>query len=497
MPYLRYIDDTGQIQTKTLDTEQFIIGRAATCQLTIDSDMISREHVRIDLEGDGRYRIRDLGSRNKTHVNGEVITETLLTPGAIVRIGDWITEFVDDTADPEAIDLSFLTPDRSDPPHCQWIKMKAPLSLTASQIEQLSQLQGTQALTARPEDIADAALGNVLHHLQAERGLIAMRGDTKMDLKPLAHRALKRGDAASITPVSQSFIFAPVLQNVSGRYPETAGQLDTKLGYSMTALVAPLTHRGEILGVLYVDRPSTKKPFSATALQYCAAAGAHVGALVAQSAQNLVRFATREGATWLSTIRRLQTGLTANTPKHDSFDIATRCFPGRLRCGAFSAVIPIDQQRCGIVVIDGGGQGITGVAQSRAILTAIETALFLSEDALLDPGPMFNTISKLVASTKARQILPCVFVGIDMSSGKLAYVNAGGMPPLLMVSPGRRRSTSAARIASSWSPHRMRPRSSTTPMRSPSPSKAMPRSHFPAATASMSWARFSGTVGSG
>ena len=36
MPYLRYIDDTGRIQTKTLDTEHFIIGRAATCQLTVE-----------------------------------------------------------------------------------------------------------------------------------------------------------------------------------------------------------------------------------------------------------------------------------------------------------------------------------------------------------------------------------------------------------------------------------------------------------------------------
>ncbi|MCH8828700.1 MAG: SpoIIE family protein phosphatase, partial [Planctomycetes bacterium] len=32
---------------------------------------------------------------------------------------------------------------------------------------------------------------------------------------------------------------------------------------------------------------------------------------------------------------------------------------------------------------------------------------------------------------------PFAFVGIDMSSGKLAYINAGGKPPLLMVAPGR------------------------------------------------------------
>ena len=157
MAYLRYLDTTGQLQTKVLDAEHFVIGRAPSCQLTVESDMISREHVRIDLEGDGRYRIRDLGSRNKTYVNGELITETLLTPGAIIRFGDQILEFVDDSAEPERIDLEFLTPDRSEPPDCEWVKTKTPLSLTVSQIEQVSRLVGDEGLTTRAEDIADAA----------------------------------------------------------------------------------------------------------------------------------------------------------------------------------------------------------------------------------------------------------------------------------------------------------------------------------------------------
>ena len=260
MAYLRYIDGNDRIQVKALDADQFTIGRAETCQLIVDSDMMSREHVRINLEADGRYRIRDLGSRNKTYVNGELVTETLLTPGSIIRAGDAIVEFVDDSVNPDKIDLSFLTPDRTEPPHCQWIKTKTPLSLTLSQVENLSRLRGDQALTARSEDIADAMLGQIILDLQAERGLIAMRGDSKTELTPLAHRSLNRPSGGSMTPVSQSFILAPVLQGVSGRYPETAGQIDLKLGYAATGLVAPLTYRGDIIGVLYVDRPKSKNP---------------------------------------------------------------------------------------------------------------------------------------------------------------------------------------------------------------------------------------------
>jgi serine phosphatase RsbU (regulator of sigma subunit) len=437
MAHLRYIDGNGRIQVKALDADQFTIGRAETCQLIVDSDMMSREHVRINMETDGRYRIRDLGSRNKTYVNGELITETLLTPGSIIRAGDAIVEFVDDSVNPDKIDLSFLTPDRTEPPHCQWIKSKAPLSLTLSQVENLARLRGDQALTARSEDIANAMLGQIILDLQAERGLIAMRGDSKTELTPLAHRSLKRPSGGSMTPVSQSFILAPILQSVCGRYPDTAGQIDIKLGYASTGLVAPLTYRGDIIGVLYVDRPKSKKPFAPSALSYCAAAGAHAGAALAESSRNVVRFAAREGAGWMSNIRQLQTALTDPIPESDSFNLASKCFPGRLRCGDFAAFLPLDEQRCGLVIIDGGGQGITGLTQAAAIRTAICAAISVSDDALYDPAPMFNAINQLMATSRARQVVPCQFVGIDMASGKLTYVNAGGMPPLLMVAPGR------------------------------------------------------------
>ena len=240
-----------------------------------------------------------------------------------------------------------------------------------------------------------------------------------------------------MTPVSQSFIFAPILQGVAGRYPKTAGQMDTKLGYAVTAVVAPVTFRGDVVGTLYVDRPTAKKPFPSSALQYCAAAGAQTGALMGESTRKLARFAGREGATWMPIVRRLQSGLTTPVNSTDAFDAVMKCFPGRLRCGDFGGVVHVDEQRCGISIIDGGGQGISGITQSSAIRTSIETALAVSDDALTDPAPMFNTINRLLASSTVRQVLPCAFIGVDMAAGKLSYVNAGGMPPLLMVAPGR------------------------------------------------------------
>ncbi|MFQ5591329.1 MAG: FHA domain-containing protein, partial [Phycisphaerae bacterium] len=346
MAQLRFLDEAGLLQIKSLDSPRFVIGRGPNCQIIFDDDLISREHVRIDMEADGRFHIHDLGSRNKTYVNGELITETLLTSGDIVRVGDHVLEFIDDAVEPDKIDLEFLTPDRTEPAHSEWIKHRAPLSLSVQQISQLSQLWGDQPLMARHEDIAQAALGRILLDVKAERGFIALRGESRMDLRPLVHRSLKRPAGGSLTPVSQSFALAPLLQGVAGRYPQTASQLNSKQGYAAAAVVAPLMLQGEVVGVLYVDRPSARKPFAAADLQYCLAAGVQAGAVLGESARRLSRTAAREGAAWIATLRRVQAAFAGDVRSSDTFDVGVKFFSGRARCGDFWDVMPLDDQRC-------------------------------------------------------------------------------------------------------------------------------------------------------
>ncbi|MBI1826158.1 MAG: SpoIIE family protein phosphatase [Planctomycetes bacterium] len=437
MAYLRYIDDAGRLESKLLDVEQFLIGRANTCQLFFESDMISREHLRIDLEADGRHRVRDLGSRNKTYVNGELVNDTLLTNGDIIRVGDRVVEFIDDAARPEVGELDFLVAEKSDPPDCEWVKLKLPVSLTLAQVESLSLLCSEMPLTARAEDIANAALGQIILDVQAERGFIALRGEGKSDLRPLAQRAMKRVPGASLMAASQNFVLAPVLQNVAGRYPQSAGQINAKLAYATVGLVAPLTFRGDVVGVLYADRPSSKKPFPPASLQYALAAGAYIGAMVGETARKLPRSAVREGAAWMSAIRRVQATLTTPVTSSDTFDVVSKLYPGRYRCGDFALVMHLDESRCAMLVIDGGGHGMPGIALSASLQAAVRSALAANDETLLDPSGMFNSLNQTIAQAAGRQVLPCTYVGIDISAGRLAYINAGGVHPMLLVAPGR------------------------------------------------------------
>ncbi|MFN3151771.1 FHA domain-containing protein [Bremerella sp.] len=91
--YLEYLDQSNGRSTKTvLDEFPFIIGRNATCNLTVESGRVSREHAEVVRHGTG-YLIRDLRSTNGVYVNGEQIEEHILVDGDTVSIADFEFDF--------------------------------------------------------------------------------------------------------------------------------------------------------------------------------------------------------------------------------------------------------------------------------------------------------------------------------------------------------------------------------------------------------------------
>ena len=80
-------------------------------------------------------------------------------------------------------------------------------------------------------------------------------------------------------------------------------------------------------------------------------------------------------------------------------------------------------------LIDGGGHGIAGLAQAQMVESAIRTVVSEFPATLLSPGPVLESINRTVAGLPGRQAIACTYVGLDLVSRKLAYVNAGGAPP--------------------------------------------------------------------
>lgn len=60
-----------------LSEGKFVIGRAASCQLSLDDPLVSRHHAQLTVENE-QVTVEDLGSRNGVKVNGELISARYL-----------------------------------------------------------------------------------------------------------------------------------------------------------------------------------------------------------------------------------------------------------------------------------------------------------------------------------------------------------------------------------------------------------------------------------
>ena len=70
-----------------LNEGEFVVGRNASCQLSLDDPLVSRRHATFNVLADA-VTVEDLGSRNGVSVNGERITgRILLRPGDRIQIG--------------------------------------------------------------------------------------------------------------------------------------------------------------------------------------------------------------------------------------------------------------------------------------------------------------------------------------------------------------------------------------------------------------------------
>lgn len=70
-----------------------LVGRGETCAMRLEDAAVSREHFRIGIR-DGRPLVIDLGSTNRTRVNGEPVDMRALSSGDRIEIGNSVLEVV-------------------------------------------------------------------------------------------------------------------------------------------------------------------------------------------------------------------------------------------------------------------------------------------------------------------------------------------------------------------------------------------------------------------
>lgn len=76
-----------------IEDQPVVVGRSQDADLHIPHKSVSRQHCRIWRDGE-HYRLRDLEATNRTRVNDQPVTETLLADGDHITLGECILKFI-------------------------------------------------------------------------------------------------------------------------------------------------------------------------------------------------------------------------------------------------------------------------------------------------------------------------------------------------------------------------------------------------------------------
>ena len=111
-----HVNKVRSLQSLAVANEPITIGRSSGNQVVLPSKRVSREHCVIEVIGDGAMRVRDLGSRHGTTVNGKTVSECKLSPGDVIGVGAFEI-VVDDPMAPSSsgLDLAITDVTRSSP----------------------------------------------------------------------------------------------------------------------------------------------------------------------------------------------------------------------------------------------------------------------------------------------------------------------------------------------------------------------------------------------
>src|ERR1700733_5800030 len=398
-PRIILIEPGGARREVEIITVPFRIGRQAGNELTLRDSRISRQQARI-VAADGEYALEDMGSRHGTYVNSEKVLRHELRPKDNVDFGmtdSYRFIYVGDAATLEELI------DKVDAP--------APTQSGSRELHLLADPKGELTTTVArdnqhnsiPHNLVQISSGVLKRVVNSRRELIV--SDTGDDTAMGQQESVARLELHTVVciPVEKLPLIEALDATVSAR-------------------------QGELLGVLYLDSHVASSAFSELDRE--------VLRTLAREAANVIEnarlfSASRDKARLdheveiASQIQRQL--LPKGFPKKPEFEVDGFTLACHSVGGDCYDFVELTGGRHGFFVGDISGKGISASLLASVLQGVIYTTAALD----VSPADLVARVNQFFTERSAEERYATLFYGVLDMTGKIKYVNAGHVPPLI------------------------------------------------------------------
>ncbi len=428
----------------------FMVGRSDSAALSLPDDtMLSRLHFALEFL-DNRWTVRDLGSKNGTAVNGQVLSQAQpLAPGDTITAGRLVItfephqakhararsplEFVDES--PASAPSSSTVVFRFDPAKLAEAALPSspqPPDMTARRIEALVKA-GKEIASFRPlRELFEVILELSLHAVDAKRGVLmtiengeliaqAHRGEGFRVSKAVRDKVINERSSLLVRDASMDALLKSSATIVQQRI--------------RSLMAVPLQTDTQVTGLLYVDATDFVRSFDANDLSLLTVL-ANIAAIRIEHSRLLEveqaeKFMSRE----LDQAAEIQRGLLPRQmPEIPGLQLAGRSAPCRSVGGDYFDFFPLPDGRLAFLVADVAGKGLSAALLMSNLQARVQALMEVE----FDVARLVTRLNhSLKANTPDNKFITGFFAILDPISGSMTFTNAGHNPPALVRNSGK------------------------------------------------------------
>ena len=423
------------------------IGRSARSDICIPDAFASRLHAEIRQEGDA-FWLQDLGSANGTKYNGSNVTVPIpLISGGEIQIGETVIVFEDDRFQPsknatliadntEALNPAMTIAFSRNKNTTAEILQSHSASSRSELLALISKVGVTLLSSTSLEDTLSQVASLVFEAVPAERCVIMLR-DAEADGGLKISVARERGkegqpDEVRISRTVMDEVIKngkSVLTSDAQHDPRYASQTMALLGIRSVLAVPLSVTEEEVFGLIYADSPTYEATFTEEHLNILTTLASVASIRVENARLTEERFQRERMERELELAIEIQQQFQPSAPPTvEGYEFQGISFSCYEIGGDYYDFIPRHDGKMFVALGDVSGKGTA----AALLMSSLHAAIHAQAVAKSSLAETITSVNKYLSeNTPANRFVTLFLAELDLTSGKLNYINAGHNPPLI------------------------------------------------------------------